>query len=244
MTDAPVDPDRSSGRAADTIHADDTRRLRRIMWVLTAVAAVLVGVLGVLLFLRSSGEEPVADYVSPWKGAVQLPDPIPAPTETFPDVEGTTVPVVQTAPGTVNLVFFGYTQCPDVCPLSMQALSAALDQLPDAERAKIRVSFITVDPERDTPDVLGTWLHHLSPSFTGLVPTLDQSNALLEKMGYAPTAREEMPGGAGYAVAHPGSIFVFTDDGEAHVIFTMHNTPDQIAADLRTLLGGWKETTT
>lgn len=239
MSDSSTNDDLDATAAVPPGVDESARRLRRIAWILTGVAAILVAALAVLLFTRSSGDTSLPEYVAPFKGAVPLPDPIAAPRQLFPDVSGKTVPLVKTSPGTVNVLFFGYTNCPDVCPLSMTALSSALKDLPTADRAKVRVTFATVDPARDTPAELGSWLGKLSPSFIGLVPTREASNAVLKQMGYAKTEREAMPDGNGYAVSHPGAMFVFTDDGYAHVIFTMNNAPEQISADLRKLLGGW-----
>lgn len=211
------------------------------MWIVTGVMVVIAGVFGALAIIQvlSDPGEPT-DTVSRLQSANVLADPIEAPRETAPDTTGTSVPLVRSVPGELSILYFGYTNCPDVCPLSMTALAAGMRELSPADRERIRVVFVTVDPARDTPEVLEPWLELQSPDYLGVVPPLEKSNAILKQMGYSEVTTEPMPDGDGYAVAHPGGIFVFTDDGRAHVIFGFKSTPDQIAHDLEVLLDGWK----
>ena len=68
----------------------------------------------------------------------------------------------------LTLVFFGYTNCPDICPLVMSNLASAMTRLSDSDRTRVQVLFVTTDPSRDTGPVLSRWLHHLDPDFVGL----------------------------------------------------------------------------
>jgi protein SCO1 len=136
--------------------------------------------------------------------------------------------------GKAVAVFFGYTQCPDVCPTTMAALAEAMKKLgPDAER--VQVVFITVDPERDTPDLLATYVPAFYPTFVGL-----RGDAAATER----TAREfkiiyqKVPGNAPgrYTMDHSAGVFLFDPQGRLRVFEGNNASPDVFAHDLRELL--------
>ncbi len=239
-TDSPSPPmvDESTPRAG-------APRSTGVVWILAGVAALLVAV-SVAVVVSVTGddgapEDPAPEWVSPWQGAVGLGNPFPNPDIEAPSVDGDVVPLVETAPDGLGLLFFGYTNCPDICPLSMTTLAKALEQLTPQERDRIRVVFATVDPARDTPERLAWWLENQEPSAIGVVPPLEDSDAFITRVGFSPVTFEEVPEGESYAVAHPGGLIVYTSDDLAHVMFMPGTGPDEMAADLRTLLDGWTE---
>jgi protein SCO1/2 len=136
--------------------------------------------------------------------------------------------------GKVVVVFFGFTQCPDVCPTTLSDLAEVKKRLgPDGER--LQAIFITVDPERDTPALLSQYVPGFDPSFIGLYGTPEQTAA---------TAREfkvfyqKVPGKTptSYTIDHTAGSYVFDKEGRVR-LFIRHGAPiDDIVADLRQLL--------
>jgi protein SCO1/2 len=134
----------------------------------------------------------------------------------------------------VVVVFFGFTQCPDVCPTTLSDLAEVKKRLgPDGER--LQAIFITVDPERDTPALLSQYVPGFDPSFIGLYGTPEQTAA---------TAREfkvfyqKVPGKTptSYTIDHTAGTYVFDKEGRVR-LFIRHGAPiDDIVADLRQLL--------
>ena len=98
-----------------------------------------------------------------------MPTPLPSlPHFTLTDTAGHPFSFAARARGKLTYLYFGYTHCPDVCPLTMANLAAALRHVTPAVRRKVLVVFVTVDPHRDTPSVLRAWLNNYNPSFIGL----------------------------------------------------------------------------
>lgn len=138
--------------------------------------------------------------------------------------------------GRAVLMFFGYTQCPDVCPSTMGNLRELMTKLgPDAER--VQVLFVTVDPERDTPQLLAQYVPAFYPSFIGLYG---------DAAATAATAREfkifyhKQPGqtAATYSVDHTAGSYVFDPRGQLRLYLRHGETPERIAQDLKRLLAG------
>ncbi len=102
-----------------------------------------------------------------WEGASPPPAPYPAPELALEDLDGEPVRLAGFR-GRTTVVFFGYSHCPDVCPATLLNLSGALDRMSARERDRIRVVFVTVDPERDTPERLRSWLANFHPEIVAL----------------------------------------------------------------------------
>jgi protein SCO1/2 len=127
--------------------------------------------------------------------------------------------------GDVVLLYFGYTNCGDVCPATLARLASALATLgPDT--ARIKVLFVSVDPARDTPAVLTRYLRHFGPAFVGLRG--DDTRLLQLNKRYRVT----------YEVSHSSAVFIFDGQGRARLIAESPDTPAAIAHDLRKLLDG------
>jgi protein SCO1 len=136
--------------------------------------------------------------------------------------------------GKVVAVFFGFTQCPDVCPTTL-ADFAEVRRLLGADADKVQVVFITLDPERDTAAVLSQYVPAFDPSFVALYGTAEQT---------ATTAKEfkvfymKVPGktATSYTLDHTAGTYVFDREGRIR-LFIRHGTPvDDIVADVRKLL--------
>lgn len=143
--------------------------------------------------------------------------PVPRPTFTFPDTRGSAYDFASRTEGKLVFLFFGFTSCPDVCPVHMAGLAAALQELPVETRSTVEVVFVSVDPIRDTPERVREWLDSFSPSFVGLVPSLEQANGVLEEMLIGSATHVPRPEGEGYDVVHPASVMAFSPSGPARV---------------------------
>jgi protein SCO1/2 len=122
----------------------------------------------------------------------------------------------------VTLVFFGYTNCPDVCQLVMSDMTSEILQLSGEVREQTQFVFITTDPERDTTSALREYLDRFDPDFVGLTGELDQITAAAEAMGVPISGMKKLPSG-GYEVGHGAQVVGFRGD-KAPVIWT-HGTP-------------------
>ncbi|KWT58805.1 hypothetical protein ADL21_27270 [Streptomyces albus subsp. albus] len=108
---------------------------------------------------------------------VTLDQPMEKPDLVLTDTEGEKYDLIEKTKGHPTLIYFGYTHCPDVCPLTMNNIDVAMRQLPKAEQDDLRVVFVTSDPERDTPAALKKWLGGINKKFTGLTGSFDTIQA-------------------------------------------------------------------
>ena len=136
--------------------------------------------------------------------------------------------------GKVVVMFFGYTQCPDVCPTTLSDLAAALQKLGgDAER--VQVLFVTVDPERDTPELLSHYVPAFNPTFLGLSGDAAATAATARefKVLYQKQAGST-PGS--YSMDHTAGTFIFDPMGRLRLFVSQGQGPDVFAHDIRELL--------
>lgn len=180
------------------------------------------------------------------RGVVEEP-PARVPAVTLTDTSGAPYDLRAAARGRVTFLVFGYTSCPDVCPTNMATLAAALRGVGDDVRERVRVVFVTVDPARDTSEVLRAWLDRFNPSFVGLRGTPDQIHAAERQAGLPESAIETPPedrghdgAPSGYTVAHAARILVYTPDGLAHLSYLDGHTAADIRHDLAILVRGWR----
>lgn len=195
----------------------------------TSIPAGLAGLaLVTLLGACRGGEEARA-----FRG-VALSAPTTKPSFTLPDVTGRPFDFVAETRDKVALVFFGYTHCPDICPLHMANIAAVLKQMPHEERARIVTVFVTTDPERDTPERLRTWLANFDPSFVGLTGTPDELARVQELFNLKPAFREYVPGAdsANYFVAHGAQVYAFARDGHGYLVYPFGIRQEDWANDL------------
>ena len=134
------------------------------------------------------------------------------------------------------LVYFGYTRCPDACPTALQDMANALDTLSPDEKRKVAVLFITIDPERDTPAVMQDYVTAFNAPITGLSGTPEQIAAVAKeyRVYYAKHPKD----GGEYDMDHSSVIYVMDPRGRFVANFTHESAPDDIAARLRSLIGG------
>ncbi len=135
--------------------------------------------------------------------------------------------------GKWQLVFFGFTYCPDVCPTTLTIVSSAMEELGDASE-KVVPLFITVDPDRDTPAVLSEYVQAFHPSLVGLTGSAEQvkSAANSFRVYYAKAPQDDAPGG--YLMGHSGIIYLMSPDGVFETSFSHERaTPETIAAAIK-----------
>lgn len=142
--------------------------------------------------------------------------------------------------GQLVLIFFGYTSCPDVCPLTLADLASVLETLEadDPELAdRVTVLFVSVDPERDSPERIQAYLDAFDPDFRGIMPAPDRFEEI--KGGYGVfVARQpaEEENASDFLVDHTSGIYLVDPDGRWAGLFRYETPVEAMAADLRELL--------
>jgi len=153
----------------------------------------------------------------PYRGGLITP-PLPKPAFALTDTSGAPFDFWTRTEGSVTLLFFGYTYCPDQCPMHMANIGMALKKLPATIADQVKLVFVTTDPARDTPIVLRRWLDHFDKHFVGLTGS-EAALASVQRAAGVPVAwRTEARSGA-YSVAHANFIVAYTKDNLAHVIY-------------------------
>jgi protein SCO1/2 len=147
-------------------------------------------------------------------------------------------PVAMTAgPDELLVVYFGYTSCPDICPTTMSDLSIAFNDLSDDLSERVTVAFATVDPDRDTADVLDGYLDSFFDEGLALrTEDPEQLAAATGAFGVQFEVADHQPGDLSYEVAHTAVTYVVDDSGKVVVEWPFGFATDDIGADLRTLL--------
>ncbi|MFA6228596.1 MAG: SCO family protein [Rhodanobacter sp.] len=136
--------------------------------------------------------------------------------------------------GKVVLLYFGYTHCPDVCPLTMAHLHVVMQRL-GALADGARILFVSVDPARDTPAVLHAYVNAFDSHAVGLTGKPGNIEALVKRYRSAFT-REPASKDGNYEVSHSSAIYVFDRDGKPRVLSTPADSQDDLVHDLQLLL--------
>ena len=137
-------------------------------------------------------------------------------------------------PGKVVVVFFGFTQCPDVCPTSLVELAQVKKAL-GADGDKLQVIFISVDPERDTPEILKAYMTNFDPSFLALRPTQTELAAVARNFKiYYKKVEGSTPGS--YSMDHTAGSYVFDGSGRIRLFTRYGGGADMLVSDIRQLI--------
>jgi len=170
----------------------------------------------------------------------QLTRALPRPNFTLQGLDGAPFDFRRETGGRLTLLFFGYTNCPDVCPLHLANLAYVIHGLPAEQARQVRVVFVTTDPERDTPERLREWLGKFDSSFVALRGSQAALDAAQQAVGMPPAQREgELPGG-GYGMSHAAPIWVVSPDDSIHVMVPWGMSREDLAADLPRMLQLWR----
>jgi protein SCO1/2 len=138
--------------------------------------------------------------------------------------------------GKVVVLFFGYAQCPDVCPTTMTEMTQVKQQL-GADADKLQVVFVTVDPERDTPEVMKAYMGAFDPSFVALVPTPEQLPAVAKDFKvYYKKAEGKTP--TSYSMDHSAASFVYDPQGRLRLYVRYGTGVPAMVSDVKALLQG------
>lgn len=138
--------------------------------------------------------------------------------------------------GKVVVMFFGYTQCPDVCPTTMSEMAEALKQL-GTDADKVQVLFVTLDPERDTPQLLANYVPQFNPSFLGLYGDAAATQKVAKDFRIFYEKREGATP-TSYTLDHTSGTYVFDAKGRLRLFERYGQKPEAVAADIRELLAG------
>jgi protein SCO1/2 len=167
-------------------------------------------ILGSLLSAQQAG-------TGSYRGGIVTP-PLAKPQFILDDTSGAAFDFRQRTEGYVTLLFFGYTNCPDQCPMHMSNLGAALKNVPAPIADQIKLVFVTTDPTRDSPPALRRWLDLFDRSFIGLTGT-EQAIETFERAAGVPIATKSGPANGNYGVSHANFVVAYTKDNLAHVIY-------------------------
>ena len=135
--------------------------------------------------------------------------------------------------GKWSLVYFGYTHCPDACPTALNDIAIALDEL-GSKRSAVRPVFITVDPERDTPEVLKAYVTAFDAPILALTGTPEEVAQAAK--GYRVYYAKHPEAGGDYSMDHSSVIYVMDPEGRFTASFTHQSAPEEIAERLKKLL--------
>jgi protein SCO1/2 len=164
----------------------------------------------------------------------EYPEGILAEDFTLIDTEGRPYQLSQRQ-GKVTLLFWGYTSCPDVCPVTLSEAKQMIQGLGD-EAEQVEFLFITVDPERDTPEVLGKYAAAFHPDIIGLTGTPDELAAVQEAYGIYSAKVPLENSATGYSMDHTARTFLVDGDGRLRLSYAYGTPADDIVADVRYLL--------
>lgn len=200
---------------------------------------VIAAIAGVAAFSSACDRPPTPD-----PGAftgVGLSGDVRMPAMSLPSMDGGAFDLVAETEGKVALLFIGYTNCPDICPVHLANLAAVMNDLPLEITRDLVLIFVTADPVRDTPERLQTWLAAMHRRFVGLHPSREQVNALEGALQvYRSVVTPDDPNG--YSVVHTGQIIAFDRDGVARAAFPWGVRQRDWRFDLpRIVAGEWPE---
>jgi protein SCO1/2 len=187
---------------------------------IVAIILAIALAMGIFAAVRlKAPAEPTAAFV--------LPAPTPLPEFSLIDQFGEAV-TIDTFKGHWSLVFFGFTHCPDICPTTMQILALARSELSAAGQVPLpRIVLVSVDPERDDPELMGTYVDYFGEGNLGVTGSLDELKKLTTGLGIY---FEKQAGNADdYAVDHSAAVLLINSDGQFHALFSApHNTANYV----------------
>ena len=136
----------------------------------------------------------------------------------------------------LNIVFFGYTKCPDICPAILGSLARGLLKLDEKDRSQVDVYFVSTDPKRDTAPVIDRYLDHFDADFVGLRGSIESVASLGKTVGVFVDEGQQLPSGGYDPNAHGTYVIGVEQDGQAPVVWDADTAPSQFASDIRFML--------
>jgi protein SCO1 len=169
-----------------------------------------------------------------YRGGLVSP-PLPKPKIMLTDTSGAPYDFWAKTEGYVTFLFFGYTRCPDMCPLQMQMIAQALKKVPPDTADQFKVVFVTTDSERDSPTVLRSWLAQFDKRFIGLTGSQAAVDAAQTSANLTPARKSAVRPNAAYDFAHAAFALAYTKDNLAHVIYPVGVKQEDFVHDLPNL---------
>jgi protein SCO1/2 len=216
-------------------------------WRIMVVGFVIpVFLLGPAQHLLAQGQtkapEPTAagQAEAVYRGGLVTP-PLRKPRFTLTDTSGASFDFWSRTQGSVALLYFGYTHCPDMCPLEMSMIAKALKRMPADSAHQLKVIFVTTDPARDSATVLRSWLNQFDRRFIGLTGSEAAIKAAQVAANIPPAKKSTVRPDGSYEVGHAAFVLAYTKDNLAHVIYPVGMKQEDWAHDLPFLV---KETWT
>jgi protein SCO1/2 len=168
--------------------------------------------------------------------ALVLPEPNPVPEFSLLNQRG--MPIDQTVfAGQWDLVFFGFTHCPDICPTTLQVLAAAKKALQEKGQVPLpRIVLVSVDPERDTPELMRQYVDYFGEGNLGITGALDEITKLTSGLGIF--FAKHTSDGEDYAVDHSAAVLVINPDGGFEALFSGPHVVENYVHDLPIVMGG------
>ncbi|MFF1292972.1 MULTISPECIES: SCO family protein [unclassified Streptomyces] len=210
----------------------------------TFAAAALLAAASLTLTACGSGADSdspvsvVSEEAGSDKAATVLDKPFEKPDLVLTDTGGKKYDLREQTKGRPTLIYFGYTHCPDVCPLTMNNIAVAKKQLPKAQQDELRIVFVTTDPGRDTPKALGKWLKGIDSQVVGLTGDFDTVQAGARTLGISIEPPYKDKNGK-IISTHGTQVVAFspkTDGG--YVLYGEDATVDDYTKDLPRLIKG------
>ena len=206
--------------------------MNRVLVAGVVIAGLVAGVAAAYFFTRIRATAPVLEQ------ATLFEKPRPLPAFTLADQAGHPFGPEQLR-GRWSFVFFGFVNCPDICPTTLATLAAtrqALEDLPVGKRPA--VAFVSVDPGRDTPALLGQYVAHFDPAFVGATGTREAIDALTRALGVAVIIGPASADGS-YAVDHSAAVFLVDPEARVVALFGAPHESGAIARDYRRVVAAW-----
>ncbi|WP_036542467.1 SCO family protein [Nocardioides aromaticivorans] len=192
--------------------------------------AVLCALLGLVMAACGTADEK-AEFTG-----TRLEQPYQAPDIALTDTDGQPYSLAASTDKPLTLVFFGYTNCPDFCPLVLNNIAAGLNQLDAADRKKVDVVLVTTDPERDDEKTMRAYLDRYDKSFIGLTGDLDTIIELGEPIHVYVNDGKKLPTGGYDLGGHSTFTLAIDSHDEAVVLWNQETSAAEFAADIHTLL--------
>lgn len=205
------------------------RRAAPLIATLALVAVVLAG---------CGGDDGDSARAKGLTGAVRTP-PLEVASVTLPNETsgaGGAPFTMQAEPGKLLLVYFGFTSCPDICPTTLSDIGRAIQKLPGNQRDQVDVAMVTVDPDRDTGEVMTSYLDTFIPGGGTALRTTDPAQQQSAQDAFRVVAKRIPEGDDNYTFEHTAVTYVVDDTGTVVVEWPFGTAPDAMARDIGILL--------
>ncbi|MFG2946630.1 SCO family protein [Streptomyces adustus] len=187
---------------------------------------------------KAEGPVTVVSEETTQQAATVLDQPFEKPDLVLTDTQGKSYDLRKETAGRPTLIYFGYTNCPDICPLTMNNLAVAKKQLSKADQDKLRIVFVTTDPERDTPTALGAWLKGIDPQVVGLTGDFATIQAGARSVGITVEAPHKDKNGKTVST-HGTQVIAFSPKTDAgYLVYSDQATVDDYTKDLPEIVKG------